>query len=200
MMRSVPIFPLIRTHLFCHVNVSVVSAEVWPRDRPAKDRSTMLNPLTAEWALRAQDFTLSNARRFYSSMGNPLDAKGLSKRSFSTTHSHTFLILCNAERWTYKIQILVQPAIQMIWWSQEKEIQLFVSCAAYQTNPYVIDYFIVNLRICNPKTKPQVGVICVQHKPQGRKLELDCLSEWCSQREFLEKEKPLNNQGQQQLI
>ena len=38
----------------------------------------MLNPLTAEWALRAPiDFTLSNARRFYSSMGNPLDGKGL---------------------------------------------------------------------------------------------------------------------------
>ena len=37
-----------------------------------------INPLTAEWALRALiDFTLSNARRFYSSMGNPLDGKGL---------------------------------------------------------------------------------------------------------------------------
>ena len=37
-----------------------------------------LNPLTAEWALRAlRDFTLSDARRFYSSMGNPLDGKGL---------------------------------------------------------------------------------------------------------------------------
>jgi len=36
------------------------------------------NPLTAEWALRALiNFTLSNARRFYSSMGNPLDGKGL---------------------------------------------------------------------------------------------------------------------------
>ena len=38
----------------------------------------MFNPLTAEWALGAlKDFTLSNARRFYSSMGNPLDGKGL---------------------------------------------------------------------------------------------------------------------------
>ena len=37
------------------------------------------NPLTAEWALRALiEFTLSNARRFYSSMRNPLDGKGLS--------------------------------------------------------------------------------------------------------------------------
>ena len=40
-------------------------------------RSDGINPLTAEWALRALiDFTLSNARRFYSSMGNPLDGKG----------------------------------------------------------------------------------------------------------------------------
>ena len=38
-----------------------------------------INPLTAEWALRALiDFTLSNARWFYSPMGNPLDGKGLS--------------------------------------------------------------------------------------------------------------------------
>jgi len=38
----------------------------------------MLNPLTAEWALRTPiDFTLSNARRFYSSMGNLLAVKGL---------------------------------------------------------------------------------------------------------------------------
>ena len=36
------------------------------------------SPLTAERALRALiDFTLSKARRFYSSMGNPLDGKGL---------------------------------------------------------------------------------------------------------------------------
>ena len=35
-------------------------------------------PLTAEWVLRALiDFTLTNARRFYSSTGNPLDGKGL---------------------------------------------------------------------------------------------------------------------------
>ena len=39
---------------------------------------TVFNPLTAEWALRAlRDFTLSNARRFYSSMGNPLAGEGL---------------------------------------------------------------------------------------------------------------------------
>ena len=38
----------------------------------------IFNPLTAEWALRALlDSTLSNARRFYSSMENPLDGKGL---------------------------------------------------------------------------------------------------------------------------
>ena len=45
------------------------------------DRIFRFNPLTAEWALRALiDFTLSNARRFYSSMGNPLDGKGLRHR------------------------------------------------------------------------------------------------------------------------
>ena len=39
-----------------------------------------LNP-TAEWALRALiDFTLSNARRFYSSKGNPLNGKGLREK------------------------------------------------------------------------------------------------------------------------
>ena len=39
------------------------------------------NPLTAEWALRAlRDYTLSNVRRFYSSMGNPFDGKGLTAR------------------------------------------------------------------------------------------------------------------------
>ena len=38
----------------------------------------LVNPLTAEGALTALiDFTLSNARRFYSSKGNPLDGKGL---------------------------------------------------------------------------------------------------------------------------
>ena len=38
----------------------------------------LLNALTAVGALTALiDFTLSNARRFYSSMGNPLAVKGL---------------------------------------------------------------------------------------------------------------------------
>ena len=42
---------------------------------------SMVNPLPAEWMLRALiDFTLSNARRFYSSMGNPLDGKGVKKK------------------------------------------------------------------------------------------------------------------------
>ena len=53
----------------------------------------MLNPLTAKWALRALiDLTLSNARRFYSTMGNPLDGKGLTsllstKTLCATSHS-----------------------------------------------------------------------------------------------------------------
>ena len=41
-----------------------------------------VNALTAVGALRVlSDFTLSNARRFYSSMGNPLAVKGLSRKS-----------------------------------------------------------------------------------------------------------------------
>ena len=37
-----------------------------------------LNPFPSKWVLRALiDFTLSNARRFYSSMANLLDRKGL---------------------------------------------------------------------------------------------------------------------------
>ena len=41
---------------------------------------TILNPFPTEWVLRALiDSTLSNARRFYSSMGNPLDGKGLTR-------------------------------------------------------------------------------------------------------------------------
>ena len=48
--------------------------------------TSIINPLTAEWALRALiDFTLSNARRFYSSNGIPLDGRGL---------RNTFNILC----------------------------------------------------------------------------------------------------------
>ena len=48
----------------------------------------VFNPLTAKWGLRALiDFTLSNARRFYSSMGNPLDGKGLSNRVFEVSFS-----------------------------------------------------------------------------------------------------------------
>ena len=40
--------------------------------------SSLLNPFPSEWVLRALiDFTLSNARRFYSSTGNLLDRKGL---------------------------------------------------------------------------------------------------------------------------
>ena len=38
----------------------------------------LVNPFPSKWVLRALiDFTLSNARRFYSSMGNLLDRKGL---------------------------------------------------------------------------------------------------------------------------
>ena len=42
-----------------------------------------INPFPFEWVLRALiDFTLSNARRFYSSMGNLSDGKGLKRFYF----------------------------------------------------------------------------------------------------------------------
>ena len=42
------------------------------------EKKPVVNPFPFEWVLRALlDFTLSNARRFYSSMGNLLDGKGL---------------------------------------------------------------------------------------------------------------------------
>ena len=55
--------------------------------------SLLLNPLTAECALRALvDSTLSNARRFYSSMGNPLDGKGLSSAQSCENHKQSSLL------------------------------------------------------------------------------------------------------------
>ena len=43
------------------------------------------NPFPSKWVLRALiDFTLSNARRFYSSMGNLLDRKGLRHSTMSS--------------------------------------------------------------------------------------------------------------------
>ena len=63
----------------------------------------LINPLTAEWALRTlMDFTLSSARRFYSSKGNPLDGKGLSRYKLSltkkTAHMRYFWTLSVWER------------------------------------------------------------------------------------------------------
>ena len=53
---------------------NVLSTRAWVRG--VKE----FNPFPFEWVLRALiDFTLSNARRFYSSMGNLLDGKGLTK-------------------------------------------------------------------------------------------------------------------------
>ena len=56
----------------------VSSRSLWRRLVTLKTWNVPINPLTAEWALRALiDFTQSNVRRFYSSIGNPLDGKGL---------------------------------------------------------------------------------------------------------------------------
>ena len=51
-----------------------------------------INPFPSKWVLRALiDFTLSNARRFYSSMGNLLDRKGLFMKSMSGPRASTIL-------------------------------------------------------------------------------------------------------------
>ena len=62
----------------------------WRQQRFAYNRDCQIfNALTVEWALRALiDFTLSNARRFYSSMGNPLAGKGLSKATNEAPRSY----------------------------------------------------------------------------------------------------------------
>ena len=53
-----------------------------------------LNPFPFEWVLRALiDFTLSNARRFYSSMGNLLDGKGLRVKKSQTRSKSIWLFL-----------------------------------------------------------------------------------------------------------
>ena len=58
------------------------------------------NPLTAEWALRALiDFTLSNARRFYSSMGNPLDGKGWKELIIKAKPKKAFLLITSTFLW-----------------------------------------------------------------------------------------------------
>ena len=55
----------------------------------------MINPLTAEWALRAViDFTLSNARRFYSSMGNPLERERVNNVKNVPIKKASINILC----------------------------------------------------------------------------------------------------------
>jgi len=63
-----PSFLLCRMKLFI-VNTTILMVLL---------ESYFINPLTAKWGLRAHvDFTLSNSRRFYSSMGNPSAGKGL---------------------------------------------------------------------------------------------------------------------------
>ena len=83
-----------------YISFDVVSHcfELWRRNKlePRRKKKSetafsTFNPLTAEWALRAlKDFTLSNVRRFYSSMGNPLAGKGLtlSILAGSLTYAH----------------------------------------------------------------------------------------------------------------
>ena len=59
--------------------ILLVNGEPLGRERVNNVKNYVpINPLTAERVLRALiDFTLSNARRFYLSTGNPLDGIGL---------------------------------------------------------------------------------------------------------------------------
>jgi len=72
------------------------TAESWTNaSSPVKSHGGPFNPLTAEWALRALiDFTLSNARRFYSSMGNALAVKGLTASTIKRWKSTRLFLGC----------------------------------------------------------------------------------------------------------
>ena len=53
----------------------------WCYERRPASSAFLLNPSVSVSALMTLiDFTLSNARRFYSSMGNPSDTEGLTER------------------------------------------------------------------------------------------------------------------------
>ena len=70
----------------------------------------VINPLTAEWVLMALiDFTLSNARRFYSSKGNPLDEKGLTTSKIKQQLGSASVICHGRAKWTelYWLTLLV---------------------------------------------------------------------------------------------
>ena len=58
-----------------------------------------INPFPSKWVLRALiDFTLSNARRFYSSMGNLLDRKGLNRKLIVILLSDVSLIFITRKK------------------------------------------------------------------------------------------------------
>ena len=63
---------------FCHITPFLKTLLWLPFKYCIALRFCLLNPFLSKWVLRALiDFTLSNARQFYSSMGNLLDRKGL---------------------------------------------------------------------------------------------------------------------------
>ena len=89
--RNFPVLPVRKSTLNCHwsfaalnftyLNMTKIGKKNWKYQTSTGQRAKFVNPLTAEWVLMALiDFTLSNARRFYSSMGNPLAGKGIRKR------------------------------------------------------------------------------------------------------------------------
>ena len=78
------------------------------------------NPLTAEWALRALiDFTLSNARLVYSSIGNPLAVKGIKHvfqvgKDLGLDGSNLAVSVCEILRNNLYLQIIIMILIRII--------------------------------------------------------------------------------------
>ena len=97
--------------------ILIVNGEPLGRERVNNFKNYVpINPFLAEWVLRALiDFTLSNARRFYSSMGNPLDGKGLMQMTF--------------------VFVLISVTLKMLW---ALELQT-LTCSVKQLNSSKID-------------------------------------------------------------
>ena len=59
-----------------------------------------INPLTAEWVLRALiDFTLSNARRFYMFSGEPLGRERVKHEVYGKRQNEIFFLAKHGETW-----------------------------------------------------------------------------------------------------
>ena len=118
---------------------------------------TKPSPLTAEWALRALvDFTLSNARRFYSSMGNALDGKGLERFSegrCQCNHDKHILLQCwfgaqlrfkvkFTQRNLFRAEIIYCCLFVKLWIENERENHSSKKCQS-------VFYLLLSGQICN---------------------------------------------------